>query len=426
MTEEKDSYAKDDVFKGIEYRLEANSELRFEVEGEQRVQFELKNGMVEIFGSEIVKNKKYFFSSGAKVAAFTWHGCTLEISFMAYIAKETPMVMYVNTHAALEQIRQKAENEGTRGPVCMIVGPTDVGKSTLCRMLLNYAVRVGRRPVFVELDVGQGQISIPGSVGSLLIERPADIEEGFSQQAPLVYHYGHKDIGKNLTLYKILISRLAEVISMRLENNKKANSTGIIINTCGWVKGSGYRAITHTAQAFEVDVVIVLDQERLYNELSRDLPAFVRVVFLPKSGGVVERSQQVRADARDHRVREYFYGLKTPLYPHSFDVRFSDIKVFKIGAPSLPDSCMPLGMKAEDNETKIVPITLGPHLLHHILGLSCATSADDDPFQSNVAGFVCVTAIDMERQYITVLSPQPRPLPKNILLLSDIQFMDSH
>lgn len=37
----------------------------------------------------------------------------------------------------------------------MVVGPTDIGKSTLCRMLLNYAVRLGRRPIFVDLDVGQ-------------------------------------------------------------------------------------------------------------------------------------------------------------------------------------------------------------------------------------------------------------------------------
>ena len=37
----------------------------------------------------------------------------------------------------------------------MVVGPVDVGKSTLCQLLLNYAVRMGRRPVFIDLDVGQ-------------------------------------------------------------------------------------------------------------------------------------------------------------------------------------------------------------------------------------------------------------------------------
>lgn len=32
----------------------------------------------------------------------------------------------------------------------------------------------------------------------------------------------------------------------------------------------------------------------------------------------------------------------------------------------------------------------------------------------------------MERQMMTVLSPQPRPLPRTRLLLSEIQYMDSH
>lgn len=35
------------------------------------------------------------------------------------------------------------------------MGPTDVGKSTVCRMLVNYAARLGRAPVLVDLDVGQ-------------------------------------------------------------------------------------------------------------------------------------------------------------------------------------------------------------------------------------------------------------------------------
>lgn len=42
----------------------------------------------------------------------------------------------------------------------MVVGPTDVGKSTVCRLLLSYAVRVGRRPTLVELDVGQSGVKL--------------------------------------------------------------------------------------------------------------------------------------------------------------------------------------------------------------------------------------------------------------------------
>jgi len=35
---------------------------------------------------------------------------------VAYTAKETPMVMYMNAHVALEQLRQKAETDVGRGP----------------------------------------------------------------------------------------------------------------------------------------------------------------------------------------------------------------------------------------------------------------------------------------------------------------------
>nr|CAG4640225.1 EOG090X0A5X [Daphnia pulex]SVE85019.1 EOG090X0A5X [Daphnia pulex] len=109
----------------------------------------LKSGLAEVFGTEIVKGKVYSFGGGSKIAVFTWQGCLLELrgkTEAAYVARETPMIIYLNTHAGLEQIRKKADADETkRGPIAMIVGPTDVGKSTVCKLLLNYAVRMGRR-----------------------------------------------------------------------------------------------------------------------------------------------------------------------------------------------------------------------------------------------------------------------------------------
>ncbi|XP_037825754.1 protein CLP1 homolog [Lucilia sericata] len=422
MTEENKNYK--------EYTLEADSELRFEIEDKDaKVQVTLISGFAEMFGTELVKKKKYDFAVGAKVAIFTYHGCVLHLTGktdVSYISKETPMVQYLNCHSALEQLREQAEEKDERGPVAMVVGPMDVGKSTLCRILLNYAVRLGRRPLYVDTDVGQGALAIPGTIGAILIERPASIEEGLSQTAPLIYHFGYKTPSGNSTLYKAVISKMADVTLESLNVNKRTKHSGIIINTCGWVKGDGYANLVHTAQAFEVNAIFVLDQERLYNELLRDMPSFVKVVLLPKSGGVVERSKELRAECRDQRIKEYFYGSTTPFYPFSIEVKFADLKLYKIGAPPLPDSCMPIGMKAEDNKTKLVAVTPSHSLLHHILAVSFVESTEEDVIGTNVAGFVCVTGVDMERQAITVLSPQPRPLPNTLLLLSDLQFMDSH
>ena len=68
-------------------------------------------------------------------------------------------------------------------------------------------------------------------------------------------------------------------------------------------------------------MIIVLDQERVYNDLVRDMPKFVKVVWQPKSGGVVSRNQEQRAESRDARVKQYFYGPHNNLFPHSFEVR---------------------------------------------------------------------------------------------------------
>ena len=83
-------------------------------------------------------------------------------------------------------------------------------------------LRLGRRPIYVDLDVGQGSISVPGTIGAMLIERPASIEEdGFNQQAPLSYFFGSKSPQTNIPLYNLIVSKLAGVVHDRLESNRK-------------------------------------------------------------------------------------------------------------------------------------------------------------------------------------------------------------
>ena len=97
-----------------------------------------------------------------------------------------------------------------------------------------------------------------------------------------------------------------------MASNRKVEASGAIINTCGWVRGEGYNQLKHIAQAFEVDVILVLDQERVYNDLVRDMPEFVKTVWLPKSGGVVEKRRDQRIESRAQRVKQYFYGSGGP------------------------------------------------------------------------------------------------------------------
>lgn len=294
-----------------EYKLLKEQELRFEVEGKEPILLRLRSGLAEVFGTELMKGRTYSFSPGSKIAVFTWHGCVIELEGAidaAYVAKETPMTFYLNIHGLLEQMRDTAESIGSHGPVVLIAGPSDVGKSTLTRILLNYAVRRQRTPLLVDFDVGQGFFSVPGTIGMSVIERVAEAESSFSQAAPLIYSFGGLSPSSNINLYNLLIEKAAKSMASKFEADRKVDSSGAIINTCGWVTGSGYKSLLTIAKEFEANVVLVLDQERVYNWLLRDLPKFVQIVFVPKSGGVVVRSKEHRAEARNSRIKSYFYG----------------------------------------------------------------------------------------------------------------------
>lgn len=76
----------------------------------------------------------------------------------------------------------------------------------------------------------------------------------------------------------------------------------------------------------------------------------VSVVRLPKSGGVVMRPPALRKQARTARVREYFYGARGELSPHSRTLGFSELRVYRVGGgPRAPTSALPLCASALQN-----------------------------------------------------------------------------
>uniref|UniRef100_A0A1I8AXI1 Protein CLP1 homolog n=1 Tax=Steinernema glaseri TaxID=37863 RepID=A0A1I8AXI1_9BILA len=417
-----------------EFKLKEDNELRFEVASED-VAVELCSGRAEIFGTELKENEKYTFLPGMRVAVFSWTGATIEISgeaHNAYIAENNhPMILYLNTHAGLEQTRRKAladKTGKTRGPRTMLVGPTDVGKSTVCRILTNYAVRLGHTPIFVDVDVGQGIISVAGTIGAIMVERTADPVYGFDCRNAKIFQLGSTSPGTNIPLYDHLVGELAAVVNRECDQNSDLNKSGVIINTCGWVNGAGYKSLVNVAECFEVDVVVVLDHERLYTELKRDLPSFVKIVHHPKSGGVETRSSATRIDNRRKSFHKYFYGTRQLSFtPFRNIITFDDLIFAKIGADRLPESCLPYGMKAEDHRMMVVRLDPSPKFNNHVVAIAPPeyTTVDQTLLSAMAVGFIVIIDVNVENRQISITSPQAHfPEGSTIGLLADITFTD--
>ena len=98
------------------------------------------------------------------------------------------MDQYINIHDVLQGQRDVCKSNAmkktdgpssteTPAPRVLLAGPTDSGKSTICKILTNYAVRCGSSPLFVDLDIGQGSLTVPGCVAACGVEHPVDVEE---------------------------------------------------------------------------------------------------------------------------------------------------------------------------------------------------------------------------------------------------------
>ncbi|GFR18758.1 protein CLP1 homolog [Trichonephila clavata] len=377
---------------------------------------ELVDGIGEIFGVDMIKNKVYHFTSSFAVTS--WQGCTLKLKgkrLKSYVTSRRDDIY--NLHLSFEEDRRRAENNGTIGPIALIAGPTDVGKSTLSRSLLNYAAKLGRKPLYVDLDVGQSSISIPGTIGILPIDGPGDIVKGFNDNKSSIYYFGHNSPGFNLLLYFLLIKKLGETLHHRLRSSQNSMCSGVIIDTCGWVTGGGYKSIILAVKSFQVNLLCVIGDRRLYFDLKNDLPN-VDAKFIPKLRGVIERNKTTRRDRRSYLIQEYFDGPQFSLKSYTFDVKFSDIQIFRISSPTCKVTFDTIN--DADRYISLLPVTISTDLLHYILALSYADTPEA-VMLTCILGFICVTAVDMEKQILTVLSPQPSPLPRNFVLIGDVK-----
>ncbi|KAG8193368.1 hypothetical protein JTE90_022996 [Oedothorax gibbosus] len=397
------------------------------MEKKRAVKLTLIDGKAEIFGTDMLLNQGYEFEypEHVSIAVFSWEGCNLRLSGNPKSVETVRNPLMELNHymqADLQEQRYIAHEASTKGPVTLVVGPTDVGKSTVCQILLNYATKTEFRPIFVDLDLGQSISSFPGSVGILPVGKPADIIKGFEVTAAKVYHFGYKSPSFNLVLYLVLLKHLANVIKNDLAAASPiVRSSGVIINTCGWVGGHGYDIITHAAKAFEVDRIIVIGDKRLQEQLIEDMPASVKVNYMPKSSGVVERTKLYHIQSREAKILNYFYGRQFSDY--MITVPFSDVRIYTVPEEHATDDTKVDYLSVDIKSIKIQPVALSTGLKEQVLAMmkvpKSVETVPDDLVTTEVMGFVMILDVNLKAQFIQFKCPDFKSLPTKYFLMGE-------
>jgi polyribonucleotide 5'-hydroxyl-kinase len=82
------------------------------------------------------------------------------------------MSAYLNS-AHIINNQRTAARDVKPGPVVAVVGPPESGKTSLVKILANYAIRSGWSPLLVETDVRCNMSSMPGTLAAVQVHPTA-------------------------------------------------------------------------------------------------------------------------------------------------------------------------------------------------------------------------------------------------------------
>lgn len=467
------------------HTLKAEEELRLEVSFSKTCDFALtlRQGSAELYGVELALNTAYELAAdagGMKLAVFTWHGCVMDVECrdggsleISYTSDETNSnVAAVNTHAQLEALRDEAASsqQQGQGPRVLVVGPAESGKSSLVKVLTAYAVKLGRTPILVDLDPADNCLSVAGTLAACAMDQDAVAVETYAttgipisshsaqpQAQPLVLWHGKTELSPDL--YREQVAALGRKIEARLEHDEWARSSGVVVNTNGWIQDDGFKLLLSTVEALKISVVLVMGHDRLYSMMKSAVgkgdstTATTKVIKVPRSGGVVSRANAFLLNNRSRSIKRYFYGfmVKPPqqqqqqqagsvpaphrvpqLTPFAVQVGFDKLTLFKFSSLSLSASLLPVAAAQSTEPVQLERVEITEKLQHSLLAVCHPqavaayeqTGKARDLYESGVAGFCVVERVLVDTEMIHLLSPCAGSLPSHTLLVGDITWME--
>ena len=180
----------------------------------------------------------------------------------------------------------------------MILGPPDVGKSTLCVYLVNKMLQAGQGPCVVDADLGQADMGPPTTIARAVPTQPiASLQELTPDRRLFIGHISPSGCEQKL---------IRDIHGLSAGGEKRLT----IINTDGWVAGpDAVRYKVNLLTRLQPDLVLALAYS---NELDPILSGVrFHSMTIAAAKETLERSRVDRRSIRTDAYRRFLEGAVT-------------------------------------------------------------------------------------------------------------------
>jgi polynucleotide 5'-hydroxyl-kinase GRC3/NOL9 len=218
----------------------------------------------------------------------------------------------------LPEWERAAEAVPARPGVVVLLGASDSGKTTLCRVLAEHWTTAGRTIGLVDGDIGQSSIGPPGTLGLAIISPDCPLTP---HPSPLAMHFvgstsppGHflPHILGTQTLVQSAINQGAEIV---------------LVDTTGLISGAVAASLKwHKLQAIRPQHLLALQRQGELEPILHLMEgqADMQIHRLPVSARVARRSHATRRAYREERFREYFASAS------QHDLQWKDLRFSRL------------------------------------------------------------------------------------------------
>jgi len=172
----------------------------------------------------------------------------------------------------------------------MIAGGEKSGKSSLSKTLANYAVRLGHKPLLVDIDCAGGMSNVPGSICAGTMTRVIPpTSSGVSQpwhRGSLAFYVAHDKPDADPDAFLKAVTYLGVAIDKRVAALQAidpiAASSGIIVDTfrCDDYETSA-TLLVNAAIALSVTTIVLMKDDCNMVSIIRSKAPDIKVVTLP-------------------------------------------------------------------------------------------------------------------------------------------------